>query len=83
MAYGKSKKPYSKLAKSTKLGKAHARVMKKTKPGTGKRFASMVGILKKKGAKSPKALAAWIGRRKYGVKKMASMAAKGRKRGKK
>lgn len=83
MAKGRKKIPDSKLAMSTKLGKAHARVMKKTKPGTGKRFASMVGVLKKKGAKNPKALAAWIGRRKYGAKKMASMAAKGRKRGRK
>ena len=36
--------------------------------------------LKKKGAKNPKALAAYIGRKKYGKKKMAAMAAKGRKR---
>lgn len=71
-----------KLSKSTKIAKAHKKVMKKTKPGSGKRFASMVSSLKKKGAKDPKALAAWIGRKKYGKKKMATMAAKGRKRAK-
>ena len=31
-------------------------------------------------ARSPGALAAWIGRRKYGAKKFASMAGKGRTR---
>ena len=29
---------------------------------------------------NPNALAAWIGRKKYGAKKMASMSAKGRKK---
>ena len=45
---------------------------KKRKPklGSGARFR----------AKNPKALAASIGRKKYGPKKMASMAQKGRKR---
>ena len=55
---------------------------KKRKPklGTGKRFKALTSKLSKKGAKNPKALAAWIGRKKYGKKKMAKMAAKGRKR---
>jgi len=55
---------------------------KKRKPklGTGKRFKALTTKLSKKGAKNPKALAAWIGRKKYGKKKMAKMAAKGRKR---
>lgn len=79
MAYAtKNKSSTRKLANSTKLAKKHAKVMKESKPGTGKRFSSMTELLKAKGAKSPKALAAWIGRRKYGAKKMASMAAKGR-----
>lgn len=53
---------------------------RKARLGSGKRFKSLSSSLKKKGASNPDALAAWIGRKKYGSKKMASMAAKGRKR---
>lgn len=49
---------------------------KSMKLGGGGRFAKLA-----KSTGSP-ALAAWIGRKKYGSKKMASMSAKGRKRGK-
>lgn len=80
MARGKARK--AKLAASTRAGRAHAAVMKRTKPGTGTRFKSMVKQLGKKGARSPAALAAWIGRKKYGAKGMAKMAAAGRKRSK-
>jgi len=57
-------------------------VRKKKKPplGSGKRFKDTVSNLKKRGARNPKALAAYIGRKKYGAKKMAAMAAKGRRR---
>lgn len=48
--------------------------MKSMKPGGGGRFAAMVAS-----GKSP-ALAAYIGRKKYGKKKMAKFAAKGRER---
>lgn len=44
------------------------------RPGGGGRFAAMV-----KSGKSP-ALAAYIGRRKYGAGRMAKMAAHGRER---
>lgn len=47
---------------------------KKAKLGSGKRFKALA---KKVGSK---ALAAYIGRKKYGKAKMAKMAAKGRKR---
>lgn len=53
--------------------------MAKPKLGTGARFKALVGKLKKKGAKSPGALAAWIGRKKYGAKKFGSLSAKGKK----
>lgn len=57
---------------------------KTTKPagklGTGARFKTLKKKLAKKGAKSPAALAAWIGRKRYGNKKMAQMSAAGRKR---
>ena len=52
----------------------------KTKLGSGARFKKLTSKLKKRGAKDPKALAAWIGRKKYGKEKMASMARRGRKR---
>ena len=51
--------------------------------GSGQRFKNLTKKLKKGGTKNPKALAAWIGRKKYGKKKMANMSAAGRKRSKK
>lgn len=76
---GKARK--ARLAASTRAGRAHASVMARTKPGTGARFKSMVTQLARKGARKPAALAAWIGRKKYGAKGMTRMAAAGRKRG--
>lgn len=49
------------------------------KLGSGARFASLKEKLAKKGAKKPGALAAWIGRKKFGAKKMASLSAHGKK----
>jgi len=49
------------------------------KLGSGERFASLKSKLVKKGIHNPSALAAVIGRRKYGAKKMAALAAAGRK----
>lgn len=47
--------------------------------GSGGRFAALEQSLSKKpGVTNPKALAASIGRKKYGAKKMASMAAGGK-----
>lgn len=54
--------------------------MAKAKLGTGKRFAALKKKLAKKGAKTPGALAAWIGRRKWGKKRFAKLSAKGRKK---
>ena len=53
---------------------------KSMKLGGGGRFKKLKDKLGKKGAKNPAALAAHIGRNKYGNKKMASMAASGRKK---
>lgn len=44
------------------------------------RFAKLRSKLKRKGAKSPSGLAAYIGRKKYGKKRFAEMGAKGRRR---
>lgn len=48
---------------------------KKPKLGTGKRFAQLEGKLSKKGVKDPKALAAYIGRKKFGKKKFGKLSA--------
>lgn len=50
----------------------------KAKLGSGGRFKALEGKLEKKGVKDPGALAASIGRAKYGKAKMAKMSAKGR-----
>ena len=57
---------------------------KSMKPGGGGRFAALKKKIQGKGysAESAKAIAASIGRKKYGEKKMAAWAAKGRKRAK-
>ena len=51
--------------------------------GGGGRFAAMTAALMRKGKskKSAKAIATSAGRKKYGAKRMAEMAAAGRKRG--
>lgn len=54
--------------------------MKKPKLGSGKRFKALSTKLAAKGASNPNALAAYIGRKKYGTKKMAKLSAKGRKK---
>lgn len=50
------------------------------KQPSGLRFKKLVKQLKKKGAYEPKALAAYIGRKKYGAKKFQKMALLGRKK---
>jgi len=52
---------------------------KKSPPGEGKRFKALAKVLQAKGVKNPRALAAWIGRRKYGKARFQEMARKGRK----
>lgn len=50
--------------------------MAKAKLGSGKRFAALKGTLASKGANNPGALAAWIGRKKYGAKKFSQLSRK-------
>ena len=50
------------------------------KLGSGARFKALSGKLAKQGVRDPNALAASIGRKKYGGSKMAKMAAAGRKK---
>ncbi len=54
---------------------------RKAKLGSGGRFKALKAKLSKKGIKNPGALAASIGRKKYGASMMAKWAAKGRKKG--
>ncbi len=49
------------------------------KLGDGSRFKKLVKKLSAKGSRDPKALAAYIGRKRYGKAKFQQMAAKGRK----
>jgi hypothetical protein len=53
---------------------------KKPPLGSGKRFKSVAASAKASGARDPNAVAAAVGRKKYGAKKMGKLAAGGRKR---
>ena len=53
---------------------------KKPKLGSGKRFAALKSKLASKGAQHPGALAAYIGAKRHGQKKMTQLAVKGKKR---
>lgn len=48
--------------------------------GSGQRFKALEGKLEKKGAKDPGALAAWIGRKKFGDRKFNNLSQKGKKK---
>lgn len=55
--------------------------MSKSKPklGSGERFDSLVkAVSKDRGVDNPKALAAYIGRKKFGKKRFQKLAAKGK-----
>jgi len=69
----------SKRARKRK-GTSYKAVGKKPKLGSGKRFSALEKVLAKKGVRNPKAVAAYIGRRKYGKKKFQALAVAGRKR---
>lgn len=60
--------------------KAYERARKTSKPGEGKRFAALVESARASGAENPEAVAAAVGRKKWGKDRMAKWAAAGRKR---
>lgn len=69
--------------KQSKVAKArqnYERVKKTSKPGEGKRFAAMSKLVEAGGAKDPDAVAAMIGRKKYGKKRFQEMASAGKSR---
>lgn len=51
---------------------------RKPKLGSGKRFSNLTRSLAHKGVHDPKALAAYIGRQKFGAKRFGKLSAKGR-----
>lgn len=57
--------------------------MKKAKLGSGARFKAVVKSAKAGGAKNPAAVAAAVGIKKYGQKKMTALAVAGKKKVKK
>ena len=67
----------SKRAQKTP-GMSMKAVGKKPALGQGGRFKALVEALKEKGARSPEALAAFIGRKKLGKTKFQKLAAKGK-----
>ena len=75
------------MAKSTLAQRRAARKgyqQAKKKPlGAGSRFQAIVKSAKLGGAREPEAVAAVVGRKKYGPKKMARLAAAGRKKARK
>ena len=83
---GKKKFAYTPAGK--KQAAAYASKIKKTgtykgksnKLGGGGRFAQVMAAAKKGGAKNPAAVAAMVGRKKYGAAKMTKMATAGRAR---
>ena len=54
--------------------------MAKARLGSGARFKALKKKVAKQGVRDPGAVAAAIGRKKYGAKKMAKLSAAGRKR---
>jgi len=60
--------------------KAYKKAKATSKPGSGKRFKALAKSAKAGGAKSGEAVAAAIGRKKYGKKRFQKMAAAGKKR---
>lgn len=68
----------STLAQRRKARKAQQKAQKNKPLGEGSRFKAVSKIAKLGGAKNPAAVAAAIGRKKYGKKKMAELSAKGR-----
>ena len=59
---------------------AYKRAKKKYPLGQGGRFRAVTKMLSARGAKNPAALAAYIGRKKYGSEWFARLSVAGRKR---
>jgi len=71
------------IVKRRKARKEYEKVKKDSKLGSGKRFSALTKSIEASGKSEERAkkIAAAIGRKKYGTKKMANMATKARKKG--
>jgi len=58
--------------------KKRVRYKPRGKLGSGERAKQLTAELKSRGAKNPKALMAWIGRKKYGKARFQKLAVAGR-----
>lgn len=67
------------MAKKYDMATNSYREAKKKPLGEGSRFAAVEAKARAGGARNPAAVAAAVGRKKYGAKKFAQLAAKGRK----
>ena len=67
-------------SETTKKREALEKKRKSSKLGTGERFKAVEESAKLGGAKNPSAVAAMVGRKKYGQKKMTKMAVAGKKK---
>jgi len=70
----------SRLLRGALTIEAGGEQMAKPNLGSGKRFAALKRSLSRRGVRNPGALAASIGRKKYGAKRFAKLSAKGRRR---
>ena len=68
------------LEKRRSARKKVEKVEKTAKLGSGKRFSAIEASAKASGAENPAAVAAAIGRKKYGSAKMAKMSSAGKKK---
>jgi len=72
---GSRKKRSKKMKAKRAMRRAAAKAAAKPKLGSGERFDDLVGQLKKRDdVKDPEALAAWIGRKKFGKERMSKLA---------
>lgn len=70
----------STLAQRRQARETYKRVVQRSQPGQGVRFRALVKSIQMSGARNPEAIAAAIGRRKYGTQQMTRWAVAARKR---
>ena len=68
------------LAERRRLRAKQKRTQKRAKLGTGARFKALVASAKAGGARNPTAVAASIGRKKFGKERFQELAVAGRRR---
>jgi hypothetical protein len=74
-----ARRPRANPATRRRLRAEAATATRTKKLGSGERFKAVAASAKAGGARDPEAVAAAIGRKKFGAKKMVRLAAKGKK----